>query len=215
MNNQSKNDNNIFKIKADGIDVKEVMKKIREKISKENLNILSDQDLDELTKNNFIFPPMQHEINDELSDIFQSPEKKWNLMHQNIFEGFYDDPEDWNLDPKYKPTSHRKLSGFLIVAFKKTVRPLVRLYTDLIIFRQAKINHNFYKGFENLLRDQGRINQYLALLNHNLIKELTRTKLHSDSLEYNIKQLKSEIDFLKKREKALERLINKLDQSSI
>jgi len=196
-----------FTINADGVDVREVMRKVRENVAKRKINLLTEEELDDLTEFSFVFPPSPAEIGDELVEVFTSPERKWNLRTSEIFEGFYAESADWNLEPKYKPTSHRKIVGPFIVAIKKLVHPFIRLYTDYIVYRQARINHNFFKAFENLIRDQGRINQYLGYVNHNLVKELTKTKLEFDSLEYEIKQLKSEIEFLKKREKALEKLI--------
>ncbi|MBU1627926.1 hypothetical protein KKB18_11205 [bacterium] len=192
-----------FSIKAEGIDVKKVMRKIRENISKHKLDLLTQDQLDELTETSFVFPPLPGEIGDELADKFDSADGIWNLNIEEIFQEFSTESGDWNLNPKYKIKSHRKLSGFFIIMIKKLIQPFVRLYTDYIVYRQAKINHEFF----NLIKEQGRINNYIGFINHNLIKELTKTKLQADSLEYSINQLKSEIEFLKKREKALEKLI--------
>ena len=204
---ENKTEEETFTIKADGVDITEVMKKIRERMAKQKLDLLTGEDLDELTELNFVFPPLPGEIGDEIVDNFESAERGWNLQAEEIFREFYAESGDWNLDPKYKPTSHRKVTGLFILGIKKLIHPFIRLYTDYIVNRQARINRDFYKAFEYMIRDQGRINQYLGYMNHNLVKELTKTKLQCDSLEYNINQLKSEIDFLKKREKALEKLI--------
>jgi hypothetical protein len=197
----------LFKISTDGVDVKEIMKKIRDNIAKKKLDLLSEDELDEFTEFNFVFQPQPGEIGDELVDNFESIERSWNLSNEKILREFISEKSDWNLDPKYKPSTHRKMSGYFILAFKKIIHPFVRLYTDYIVQRQARINHDFFNSFENMIREQGKINQYLGFINHNLVKELTKNKLMCDTLEYNIKQLKSEIDFLEKREKALEKLI--------
>ena len=48
---------------------------------------------------------------------------------------------DWNIDTGYRIRTDRKgLSGALIRAVKFVVRPLVRLYTDHILKRQAQLN---------------------------------------------------------------------------
>jgi len=198
----------LFKIHVDGVDVKDVMKNIRENIAKKKFDLLSEDELDEYIELNFVFQPLPGEICDELADNFASIESPWNLCNKRIFRELYSKPGDWNLDPNYKPTSHRKLSGLFILFIKRIISPFIRLYTDYVVYKQAGINHGFYNSIENLIREQGMINQNLGLLSHNLIKELTKTKLISESLEYNIDQLKSEIKFLKKREKALENLIS-------
>jgi hypothetical protein len=48
---------------------------------------------------------------------------------------------DWNIDPQYAPRSPRPgIEGALVRAAKTLVRPLVRLYTDHVLNRQAQIN---------------------------------------------------------------------------
>ena len=207
MNEEERKLEETFTINAKGVDVKEVIKKIRKNIASKGPNSLSEDELDELTELSFIFPPLQGEIGDELFDELTSSEGNWNLRNEQIFKEFYSDQDDWNLDPEYNASTHRKIFGIIILGVKKIIHPFIRLYTDYIVYRQARINHNFYNSIENMIRDQGRINQYLGLINHNLVKELTKTRLLCDSLEYNINQLKSEINFLKMREKALEKLI--------
>jgi hypothetical protein len=208
--NQSFEENReeLFTIKANGVDVTEIMQKVREKIAKGKFNLMSHEDLDELTGLNFVFPSSPSEIGDELIDNFESPEKPWNLNISEIYNHFYEEGQDWNLNPGYKIISHRKLSGQIIIIFKKLISPFIRLYTDYLVYRQAKINHDFFKASENIVRDQGRINQYLGFINHNLIKELTKTKLQLDSLECTITQMKSQIELLEKREKSLEDMID-------
>jgi hypothetical protein len=201
---RTEDNNEIFTVKTEGVDVNNVMKKIRDKIAKRKLYLFTKDELDELTETTFLFPPLPGEIGDELAYNFESPERSWNLNIEEALKTISSDSGEWNLNPAYDVKSHRKFVGILIIVMKKLVHPLIRLYTDFVVFKQARINHEFY----NLIKEQGRINQYLGFINHNLIKELTKTKLQNDSLDYSINQLKSEVEFLKKREKALEKLID-------
>jgi len=47
----------------------------------------------------------------------------------------------WNISPDYRIETHRRgLEARAVVFLKELIRPLVRLYTDPIVVRQAQIN---------------------------------------------------------------------------
>jgi len=82
---------------------------------------------------------------------------------------------DWNIDSGYAIRSGRPgIAGTAVRLAKHAVRPIVRLYTDHIVNRQAQIN---------------------LVVWHFLIDSVRRT-LH---LELELKRLQHEIDTLKRR----------------
>jgi hypothetical protein len=82
---------------------------------------------------------------------------------------------DWNIDSGYEPRSDRAgIAGTLVRIAKRAVRPFVRLYTDHIVNRQAQLN---------------------LVLWQFLLDSVRRTA----ALEAKMKDLRREIDDLKKR----------------
>lgn len=80
---------------------------------------------------------------------------------------------DWNIDSRYQiRTTRTGISGGLIRAAKRAVRPFVRLYTDHIFNRQAQIN---------------------LVVWHFLLDSIDRTL----RLELEVRKLQHEIDSLK------------------
>ena len=83
-----------------------------------------------------------------------------------LLDRFLDPGHDWNIASDYLLRSHRPgLRGWLSVTAKRLVRPLVRLYTDQPLERQAQIN------------------QYLCHLLHDSIREVVRLEARLAALE--------------------------------
>jgi hypothetical protein len=79
---------------------------------------------------------------------------------------------NWNISTDYRIESHRRgLEGRLVVFLKTLVRPLVRLYTDHPLSRQAQIN------------------QYLLHLCHHLTRDLVRLQLENAALKNRCERL--------------------------
>jgi hypothetical protein len=73
--------------------------------------------------------------------------------------------EGWNISIDYRIETHRRgLSGRLVVALKRLAGPLVRLYTDAILYRQTQLN------------------LYLVRLCHGLVKEVARLQVEQAAL---------------------------------
>ncbi len=103
---------------------------------------------------------------------------------------------NWNIMADYRITTHRKgIKGKLIILLKKIIRPFVRLYTDFIVNRQAQLN------------------QYYVHILHNLVMELTRLQISHRSLRNRVVELEKELNFYKRREHQVEKLIeNKFEE---
>jgi hypothetical protein len=84
------------------------------------------------------------------------------------------DSHDWNIDSGYViRTTRPGLIGAVVKAAKKAVRPIVRLYTDHIVNRQAQLN----------------------LVNWYFMQDAVRRAL---LLELEVRRLRHELDVLKR-----------------
>src|SRR5258708_28441222 len=112
-------------VKPDGrIDVAEVMAQIRERIRrKRELGRYTDEEVQEMTALKLQAFADEAEIDPELLARLMAPD------------------HNWNISVDYRIQTHRRgLPGKLIVLVKGLVRPLVRLYTDHVLSRQAQLN---------------------------------------------------------------------------
>jgi len=146
-------------IKDGRIDVAEVMARIREKIrGKRAEGLYTDDEVEELTALKLQAFADEAEID---------PELLARLMRAD---------HNWNISVDYRIETHRSgLGGRAIVLVKKLVRPLVRLYTDHVLSRQAQIN------------------LYLRYLCHNLVREMVRHQLEQTALRNRVERLEKEL----------------------
>ncbi len=168
-----------FEIKDDEIDVAEIMERIRERIRrKREQGLYTDEEVAELTTMKLQAYADEAEIDSELLARLLAPN------------------HNWNISVDYRIQTHRRgWKGKLIVLLKRLVRPVVRLYTDHPLNRQAQLN------------------LYMVHLCHNLVRELTRLQISHTTLKNRCDQLERELDFLSRREKTLETMVE-LDDAS-
>jgi hypothetical protein len=140
------------------VDVARIMAGIREKIrGRRALGLHTDDEVEELTV---------LKLQAFADDAGIDPELLARLMAPN---------HNWNISVDYRIRTHRPgLAGQAIVLAKKAVRPLVRLYTDHVLSRQAQIN------------------LYLHYLCHNLVRELVRLQLEHAALRNRFEALLEE-----------------------
>ena len=71
----------------------------------------------------------------------------------------------WNLSPDYRIVTHRRgLQAWLVVALKRLVRPIVRLYTDPIVLRQRQLNLYLLSVCQSLFDEVTRLHQTASAL---------------------------------------------------
>ena len=69
----------------------------------------------------------------------------------------------WNVNPDYRIETHRRgLEARAVVFLKRLVRPLVRLYTDPIVVRQAQVNLYLLHVVRTLLTEVTRLQRAMA-----------------------------------------------------
>ena len=65
---------------------------------------------------------------------------------------------EWNVSPDYAiQTTRTGPAAWLLVTAKKLVRPIVRLYTDAILFRQAQLNLYLVRLLHQNVREAARL----------------------------------------------------------
>jgi hypothetical protein len=137
-------------VKDGRIDVSDVMARIRERIrAQREIGRYSDEEVEELTALKLQAFADEAEID---------PDLLARLMARD---------HNWNISTDYRIETHRKgPSARLVVLAKTLVRPLIRLYTDQPLSRQAQIN------------------QYLLHLCHNLARDVVRLQLENSTLKH-------------------------------
>ncbi len=166
-----------FEIGAD-IDVTEIMNRIRERIAqKQREGVYSEESIAELADAKILQFAEEADIDSVLLDRLRSPDHSWNI------------------NPSYIITSHR--SGWkanLVILTKKLVRPVIKLYTDHIVGRQAQIN------------------LYFAHLIHNLVREITRLQIDFSGTKHQLERIEREKAYLEQRLKTLESMVQFKDE---
>ena len=97
------------------------------------------------------------------------------LIDPRLIEGLHGPGVEWNIAADYPIlTTRTGPLAWLLVTVKKLVRPVVRLYTDHPINRQAQLN------------------LYLVRLLHQNIRETARLQVEIQSLRHRCRQLEAE-----------------------
>jgi hypothetical protein len=144
--------------KGGRVDVAEVMAGIRDKIRrKRDLGQYGDEEVEEMVGLKLQAFADEAEIDPELLARLMAPNHNWNI----------------SVDYRIK-THRRGFSARLIVLAKTLVRPIVRLYTDHVLNRQAQLN------------------LYMVYLCHNLVRELVRLQLDHTALRNRYERLEAE-----------------------
>jgi hypothetical protein len=161
------------------IDIEAIMREIRDTIAqKKQKGIYSEEEIEEIAKL-------------KLETFADSAEIDTMLVRY-----LREENRMWNISSDYRVESHRGKLGGLIVLAKKIVRPLIRLYTDHIVERQAQLN------------------LYIVHILHNLVRELTRLNVENTQLRHRLEVLEHEHRFFQKRERTLEDLVVYRDEQS-
>jgi len=118
------------------VDVARIMDRVRERIGARRERVLAAGGLDEAVRMRL------HDLADE-ADI--DPELLARLLSPGA---------GWNISIDYRVQTHRRgLSRRLVLLLKALVRPVVRLYTDQVLSRQAQLNAYLVHVCRRLLGD--------------------------------------------------------------
>lgn len=145
------------------VDVVEVMREIREGIQRKRAQgIYTDEEVESLAELRLRTFGEEAKIDPRLLDRLLGPTHDWNISADYLIR-----------------TTRTGPAARALVAAKKAVRPLVRLYTDHVLKRQAQINLYFAHLLHNDIRDTARLQlevQALRARCEALEKELARRR---------------------------------------
>jgi hypothetical protein len=132
------------------VDVVRIMKQIREAIQKKRAEgVATDEEVEDLARVRFRAYAEEARIDPLLLERLLGPS------------------HDWNIAADYLIRTHRSaFPARLIVLVKKLVRPLVRLYTDHFVNRQAQLNLYFCHLLHDSIRETARLQTEIAALRH-------------------------------------------------
>lgn len=183
------------------LDIDEIVKDIRKEIEeKKEMGLLLEEEIQKIKELEFenIFLSLSshpdtntpYEKLEDIKDFLLKP--KMNL-HQ--LKDLYDEVNGWNIDENYPIISHRKgLKGYIIRLLKKAFRPIIKLYTDAIFYKQKLINYYFM----NIIAISFRIFFDLKNTENYMISKL-------DSFE-------RDINFIRERQKILEEYLEEIEE---
>ena len=147
------------------VDVVAIMKEIRESIQKKReQGIYTEDEVDALTELRL------RTFGEEV------------LIDPRLVEGLHGTGQGWNIASAYLiRTGRTGPLAWALVTVKKMVRPVVRLYTDHIVNRQAQLN------------------LYFAHLLHANIRETARLQVEIQELRHRCRALEAERDAARRK----------------
>lgn len=168
-----------FEIKAEGVDVRQVMAEVRRRIEERKAQgLLSDAEIREISERRLhpILDP--HDFKSSLLPELLGQSERWN----------------YSFDAETVYRSSRGTVGQFLERIRGVLRPLQKLFWNPNPMISA-------------LSRQADLNTYYVHLLHNLSAEMTRLNLQVQNLTQRVLQLQGQLEFQARREKTLETLL--------
>ncbi len=196
-------DSFIKKRENEPLDIEKIVKDIRDDIEdKKKMGLLHEEEIQRIKELEFenIFLSLATDIDtssssislkslEEIKDYLLKPS-----MNLDQLRDLYDEDNGWNIDENYPVKTHRSgIKGRIIPVIKKILRPLTRLYTDPILYRQKLINYYFM----NIIASSYKTFFDLKNLENFMISKL-------DSIE-------RDLNFIRDRQKILEEYLEEIE----
>ena len=132
------------------VDVVAIMRQIRESIQKKReQGLYTEEEVDAITDLRLRALGEEVLIDPRLVESLRAPGRHWNIA------------SDYDIT-----TTRAGAAGSLLVAFKKLIRPFVRLYTDHVVNRQAQLNLYFAHLLHANIRETARLQVEIQELRH-------------------------------------------------
>ncbi|MBI3931802.1 MAG: hypothetical protein HY317_00175 [Acidobacteria bacterium] len=167
-----------FEIKADGVDVQEVMRSIRKRIEEKKQGLYTDEEIREIAERQLDAVLDAHDFTSDFIGDFRSPDRRWNF----------------EFDPETLYRSSRGVVGRLLMTARRILRPVQKLFWNPNPMISA-------------LSRQSDLNRYYVHLLHNFALELTKLNLEIQDLKNRNLQLQGRLEMLARREKTLEDMV--------
>jgi hypothetical protein len=167
-----------FEIKADGVDVEEIHRAIREQIERKKGDLFSEEELEALAERGLEAVLRAGELRGALLEEFQARDGQWN----------------YSFDAETVYRSSRGVVGQALEAVRRILRPVQKLFWNPNPMISA-------------LSRQSDLNRYYVHLLHNIVLELSRLNLELQELRNRNLQLTGRVELLTRREKTLEEMV--------
>lgn len=167
-----------IEIRADSVDVEDIMRQIRSRIDEKRKGLYTDEELQEIAEHRLDAVLDAHEFNPDFVSDFRAGETLWNYQ--------------FHTETIYR--SSRGTAGRALEKLRSLLKPIQKLFWNPNPMISA-------------LSRQSDLNLYYVQLFHNLSKELTRLNLENQELKNRVLQLQGRLDLLARREKTLEEMV--------
>jgi len=167
-----------FEIRAEGVDVEEIMGAIRRRIEEKRRGLYSDEELREIAEHRLDAVLDAHEWNADFVSEFRAREGRWNFQ----------------FGPETLYRSSRGAVGQLLERARSLLRPIQKLFWNPNPMISA-------------LSRQSDLNKYYVHMLSALAAEVTRLNLELQDLKNRQLQLQGRHELLQRREKTLEDMV--------
>jgi hypothetical protein len=185
-----------FNVRADSVDVEQIMRQIRARIREKRGADYTEAELQELAKVKL--------------EKFLDPRGVRSDLLEQFARQQAPSPEIPKLVPHDVPIydSHRSL----LVGIRRLLNPILKLFINpnpiihsvhQLTIEQADINAEFDRRF----RQRERMDPLYYQVIHNLVIELTRAGIEVHNLKMRLESLSSRLDFEERRGRSLERVV--------
>jgi hypothetical protein len=167
-----------FEIKAEGVNVEEIMRAIRKRIEEKKQGLYSEEEIRAIADHRLDAVLDAHEFKSDFISDFRSQPTRWNFA--------------FHADTVYE--SSRGTLGVILKAIRGLLRPIQKLFWNPNPMISA-------------LSRQSDLNNYYVHLLHNLAVELTKLNLEIQDLKNRNLQLQGRLELQARREKTLEEMV--------
>lgn len=167
-----------IEIRAEDVDVEQIMAAIRKRIEEKRERLYTDDEIREIAEHRLHAVLDAHEFNADFVADFRAPGGSWN----------------YSFDPQTIYRSSRGAVGQTLEAVRRLLRPVQKLFWNPNPMISA-------------LSRQADLNAYSVHLFHNLAQELTRLNLEVQELRNRTLQLQGRLEMQARREKTLESMV--------
>ena len=167
-----------FEIKAEGVDVEEIMSGIRRRIEKKRGDLYTDEEIREIAEHRLDAVLDAHEFNADFVTEFRAREGRWNFK----------------FGPETLTRSSRGFVGQLLETVRRVLRPVQKLFWNPNPMISA-------------LSRQSDLNLFYVHLLGNLAVEVTKLNLELQDVKNRNLQLQGRLELLARRERTLEDMV--------
>lgn len=167
-----------FEIKADDVDVEEIMRSIRKRIEEKRQTLYTDEEIQQIAEHKLDAVLDAHDFNSDFVADFRTEPVRWN----------------YHFGPETIYRSSRGAVGQALEKLRGFLKPIQKLFWNPNPMVAA-------------LSRQSDLNRYYVHLLHNTALEMTRLNLEIQDLKNRVLQLQGRLELQVRREKTLEEMV--------